>query len=109
MRLTREEFQKAVDIYEQMTQEEAKITDSLNIDLDWVPSTWIEHYYNLLSMLCDFSEEEYTLEYGTDLDYYCYDLAFGKKWTPGIIKVDGKDMPCRNSGDVYDLITYLRN
>lgn len=45
-----------------------------------------------------------TFEYGTDLDYYCYELDFGRKWKPGMITFNDKDIPCRNSEELWDLI-----
>ena len=97
MRLTKEEFCRYVNLYELMCKQESAICDSLNIDLEWIPSEWIGRYYELLSAMCGSKSN--------DLDYYCYDLNFGKAWTPGSITIDGKDVPCRNAEELWDLIT----
>lgn len=101
MRLTKEEFCTAVDHYEEMCAQEDTIVNALGGDFEWKPSEWIGSYYSLLTQMCDLDE---TLEYGTDLDYYCYELDFGRKWKPGMITIDGKDIPCRNAEELWNMI-----
>lgn len=101
MKLTKEQFIKKVNTYQRMCEEEHEIINALNCNPEWKPSSWLDEYYRLLSEMCELPENKL---YGTDLDYYCYDLAFGKKWEPGMIKIDEKDIPCRNAEELWDLI-----
>lgn len=101
MRLTKEEFCAAVDKYEKLCKEESLLIEVLGIGPDSVVSKWLEAYYDLLSDMCELAG---TFEYGTDLDYYCYELDFGRKWKPGMITFNDKDIPCRNSEELWDLI-----
>lgn len=40
------------------------------------------------------------------IDYYCYELEFGKKWKKGMITdSDGKDVKLETAEDLYDFIT----
>lgn len=100
MRLTKEEFCAAVNKYEQMCKEESEIIKTLGCSPDWKLSNWLGEYYNLLRIACDLSETE------TDLAYYCYDLNFGKNWKPESITIDGKDIPCRNVEELWNLIMF---
>lgn len=39
------------------------------------------------------------------ISYFCFDLNFGKKWTPGSINRNGKDIKLENASDLYDLLS----
>ena len=104
MRLTKDEFCAAVDKYEQMCKEELEILKILDCSPDWKLSNWLGEYYNLLLTMCDLSDS--ATDCGSDLSYYCYELNFGKDWKPGAITVDGKDFPCRNSEELWNLIMF---
>lgn len=40
------------------------------------------------------------------IDYYCYELDFGKEWEEGMITgSDGKDIKLETAEDLYDFIT----
>ena len=104
MRLTKEEFCIAVDKFEQMCKEEHDLLRALDIGAEWKPGLWISAYYDFLSDMCDFAPEQETAEYGNDLDYYCFELDFGHKWKPDMIKIDGEDIPCRNAEELWNLI-----
>ena len=92
MRLTKEEFCAAVDKFEQMCKEEHDLLRALDIGAEWKPGQWISEYYYFLNDMCDFTPEQETTEYGNNLDYYCFELDFGSKWKPGMIKIDGKEL-----------------
>lgn len=48
-------------------------------------------------------------EYGW-INYYLYELNFGSKWKENCITMDGKDVPMRDAGELYDvLIDNLKN
>lgn len=43
---------------------------------------------------------------GEWIDYYAWEIDFGRKWTPGMIKdQNGEDIPLQTAEDLYDLIT----
>ena len=105
MRLTKEEFCTAVDKFEQMYKEEHNLLKALDISPEWRPGQWISTYYDFLNDMCDFTPEQETAKYGNDLDYYCFELDFGHKWKPGMIIIDGEDIPCRDAEELWNLIT----
>ncbi len=39
-----------------------------------------------------------------DITYYMWELDFGKKWAPGMVIIDEKDIPLCNSHDLWKLI-----
>ena len=39
-----------------------------------------------------------------DITYYMWELDFGKKWAPGMVTFEDKDIPLRNSSDLWELI-----
>ena len=102
MKLTKEQFCDAVDTYKKMCDEEDKIREVLDVGFEWTPSQWIGAYYALLTQMCELEDD---ILYGNDLDYFCYDLNFGQKWEPGMIMIDGEDIPCRNVEELWDMIT----
>ena len=74
MRLTKEQFIKAVNTYEHMYTQESQIMDTLNVNPEWVPSEWVGAYYDLLTEMCEFDDDWID---GTPLDWFCYDWEFG--------------------------------
>lgn len=44
-----------------------------------------------------------------DIDYYMYELDFGKKWKPGCLTIDDKDIPLRNSEDLWNILILGEN
>lgn len=75
MRLTKEEFVEAVNTYQKMSRQESSIMNMLDASPEWKPGTWVDEYYNLLSNMCELEENDI---YGTDLDWFCFDTAFGE-------------------------------
>ena len=77
MRLTKYEFCNAVDMFEEMCEQEKQVQEVLGISTpEWTPGGWIESFYQLLS---DVSECDEDPHYGTDLDWFCFDTDFGRK------------------------------
>lgn len=114
MRLTREEFIQAIKVIETMINEENSIMNALDINPEWTPGTWVNEYYELVSQMCDFRENDYTIDYGSDLDYFCWELNFGKNWKPkkwklGMVADDGEDINFGDAGAVYDYIVRTQN
>lgn len=75
MKLSKHEFCTAVNTFREMLEEEHKYCDMLYISPEWGPGQWIGNYYELLSSLCELEENP---TYGTILDWFCFDMDFGK-------------------------------
>ena len=88
MRLTKDEFINCVKTFKEMYDEESNILNALDSSPDWKPGNWVINYYNMMSMLCDFTEEQYEDVCGTPLDYYCWELDFGTSENSDIKSVD---------------------
>ena len=43
-------------------------------------------------------------EYGTDIEYFMWELEFGKKYTEGCISEDGENIPLATAEDLWNLI-----
>ena len=57
----------------------------------------------ILNKVFDLKSDGYI---GTDLDYFCYELEYGKKWEPGCITTEeGKDIDISTAEKLYDYIT----
>ena len=76
MKLDKRQFCIAVNTYRDMLTEEQMIQDALDISAEWKPGEWIQNYYELLSDVCDL---EVDANYGTDLDWFCYETDFGRR------------------------------
>jgi hypothetical protein len=75
MKLSKSQFCTAVRNYRSMLEEEHEILDVLGIGSDWIPSDWINTYYELLSEVCELEKNPLI---GTDLDWFCFETSFGK-------------------------------
>lgn len=100
--LKRDAFCKAVDSIEKYWRMLEKISDfGLNI-------YECEDFTAIADRFSDFLSELLELErndvFGDDIQYYMIELDFGKKWQPGMVTLDGKDMKLQNSQDLWDLI-----
>ena len=104
MRLSKAEFCEAVNKYEHMIEEEGKILDTLDINPEWVPGNWVNEYYNFLLQMCDFEDEDFEIEYGTLLDYFCWDINFGKDFKIGDIKINGREVDLSKPETLYDIL-----
>lgn len=54
----------------------------------------------IFSILADYYSEE-IME--NEIAYFCYDLEFGKCWSPGTITQDDKDIKMETINDLYDV------
>lgn len=75
MKLTKKQFVKYLTNYKKMLKDEEDIIDVLNTGPEWLPSTWVDNYYQFLSDMCEMHEDAV---YGTTLDWYCYETNFGR-------------------------------
>ena len=105
MRFTKDEFINAINTYQTMLEEEGKLLDLLNINPEWIPGGWISNYYDMILQMSDIDPTQDDPYYGNDIDYFVFELEFGKKWKPGVITVDGKDVPMKTAADLWNLLT----
>lgn len=69
-------------------------------------------FYSVRDSLIDFlnsifyaKEDLDDILFTSAIEYYIYDLNFGKDWVPGMITIDKEDFPIRNSGELWDFLT----
>ena len=43
------------------------------------------------------------------IEYYMWELDFGKKWKKGYITIRDKDVPLQNAGDLWNLLIENKN
>ena len=96
MRLTKDEFVRAVATVDKMFQEERKMGNALGLG-EWKVLQFVGEYYDFLAEMCELPENKW---YGTDLDYFCFELEFGRKWD-----TSGACDDFRTAEGLYDFIT----
>lgn len=98
MKLTRDQFNRAVNNYITMSEQLGNLCDAMGCYAENVFDTWKSYYYDLLTECCDFKEEDFDDYTGTILDYWCFELEFGR-YIP-----DGTPILLNTIDDVYDYI-----
>ena len=99
--LTEENFCKIVDGIEEYWRAVQELEDKYGINI------WESFSSRLTDAIQDFLIK---IIYGndeqdmTDIDYYMWELDFGKKWASGMVTFEDKDIPLRNSSDLWELI-----
>lgn len=59
----------------------------------------VSSYIDTLSFIMgDYSNED------SWINYFCWELDFGRNWEPGCVEIDGKDYPLSNAGELYELL-----
>ena len=76
MKLDKRQFCIAVNTYRDMLDEEQMIQDALDIGAEWKPGEWITNFYEFLSDVCDLEVDH---NFGTDLDWFCFETDFGRR------------------------------
>lgn len=105
MKLTRDQFNRAVNNYITMSEQLNNLCDAIGCYAENVFDTWQSYYYDLLTECCDFTEEDFDDYTGTILDYWCFELDFGDKYEEDSIKDnDGKPVPLKTIDELYDYI-----
>jgi len=73
MRLTKEEFVKALNTYESLWRADSHLMDLLNIEPESGLFNATNEYYELLRKLCDFPDD-----LDSALEHYCWEQDFGE-------------------------------
>lgn len=100
MRFKHDEFIKAMETFQQMYEKEDQISEVMHLEVEWPGSEWIWNYYELIRVMCDINPDTYD-----DLDYFVFELNFGKKYEPGDYMVDGKEIPLATLEDLWNALT----
>ena len=108
MKLSKEQFVKYVNRYEQMLKQENEILNVLGGISEWAPSDWINSFYDLFSEMCELKE---SLVFGTSLNWFCFETDFGKE--NNIVEIKEKNgsvisvIEIDSAAALYDyLVTY---
>lgn len=103
--LTKENFINLIDSIEEFDRGANKLEELLG---QCEYNGW---FYAARDSLVDFlnsifytKEEFNSILFISDIDYYIFELDFGKKWSSGMITIDGKDFPLRNSEELWNLL-----
>ena len=104
MQLDKRQFCIAVDTYRDMLTEEEMIQNALDIGTEWKPGEWITNYYELLSDVCDLEVDN---NFGTDLDWFCFETDFGRRkdYCKVFDPETSRTWTIENSETLYDYIT----
>ena len=102
MKLSREQFVKAVETLEGMIEKEKETFEVLEVDSLWVFSKWINNYFDLLTEVCELNGYS---SYWNILDWFCFETDFGRK-TKRRFATDpsGREWEIKNADDLYSLI-----
>ena len=102
MRLTKDEFIKAVETLVEMNKTGEEICKVLDCGYEWIGDKWMNQYYDLVYSLCDFPEDGN--DFISDLGYFCWELDFGRNWEEGVITDNGKDIRLQTAEDLCNYI-----
>ena len=105
--LTEENFCKLIDTIEEYWRAVEELEDKYGIDI------WRSFSSKIIDTIQDFLTK---IIYGNekqdmnDIDYYMWELDFGRKWEPGYCTYgDGTDIPLKNSHELWKVIEKEKN
>ena len=115
--ITRENFIRIMKALQESAERADKLEDAINPII--ADRTTVNGPICFAEMFCDWKMESDILEilsdelndekdqYGqTWIDYFVYELDWGKKWSPGYVTdAAGADIPMGTPGDLYDYLT----
>lgn len=108
--LTEKNFCNLIDAVEEFWETCNKLDEAFGINIteskivnlmEVLLSELVESLYDIE----DCKENPYWID---DINYYIWELNFGKKWGPGKITIDGHDVPLRNSHDLWKIVSERR-
>ena|SRR5208282_5826710 len=105
LKITKEMFVKTFEMIETQYRLDEKCCDAFRILL---PNDYVSGYYNdiLYKTILDILKQGFS-DNNKDswIDYYIYDLDFGKKYKAGCITdKDGNDITLNNHNDLWNLL-----
>lgn len=99
--ITKEEFCKVMDKIQKTWEWKCKIDDALGAVIDMPDLSDV--VIDLLNKLLGIENDEHDL-INSDISYFCWELDFGKKWTPESLIVDGKSIDISTVENLYDYL-----
>lgn len=107
--LSKEEFCKYIDIIKKMSDKEEALTQAFR-DLDESADVSLVGLYTperraILDILNKVMAVPTTKEWYGDIDYFCYELNFGKDYKEGYVTdTDGTNIDLSTSDKLYDYL-----
>ena len=106
MKLTKEQFINCIETYKKMREEENELFNALHLYDECIFDKWLDNYYNLFSEMCEFSKPVNGIGWGNDLDYFVFELDFGRLYTNGCVEdKDGNPIQMSTAEELWDAIT----
>lgn len=109
MKINKKMFIKTIDSIENQLNHDHKCCEAFNIIL---PSDYVSGYDNgrlydqmikLLQYLTNDNSDDGWIE------YFIWELDFGRKYKKGCCKINGKDVNLSSSGKLYDVLKEINN
>lgn len=100
MEITKEEFCKIIDRLQKSWDKQNQIIDALGAVIDTGDVS--DMVVDLLNKLMELESDEL---FGSDIGYFCWELDFGRKWTPDSIQdINGNPIDISTSEKLYDYL-----
>ena len=102
--LSKSEFVDVIETIQKTYDFENKVYDVFANNDQEAPS-FPSNIGTVIDILNRMFELEITDYYGSDIDYFCYELNFGRDYEPGCAETDGEDVDLSTAEKLYDYIT----
>ena len=104
--ITKEQFCSIIDSIESYWEMLNKLNKLLDTNIvESKLATFVDEVRVFISDLLYDEEKDYIDD---EIQYYMWELDFGKKWTPESLVVDGHSIKLTNSEELWDYITEYR-
>ena len=107
-KLTRDEFIAIIAKFQEADRFEHEFTDAADKYFDCRMVTSLSSQIMgkiVIDLLNKMFDLPLTKEFGSDIEYFIYELDYGKNWKPGSCWDNGKEVDLSDSGKLYDYIT----
>ena len=101
--ITKTQFCSIIDSIETYWETLRKLNEVLDANI--VESKLATFADEVRVFISDLFYEEERDSIGDEIQYYMWELDFGRKWTPNRITVDGENIRLTNSEELWDYIT----
>ena len=106
MKLTKEQFIHCIETYKKMREEETELFNALHLYDECIFDEWLNNYYDLLSEMCEFDIPYNDIGWVSDLDYFVFELDFGRLYRDGCIEdADGNPIKMSTAEELWDILT----
>ena len=101
MAITKEEFCKIIERLRKNYDRQTEIDDVLDTIIDFEDVSDV--VINLLEKIMGIEADDF---WGSDISYFCYELDFGRAWTPdSITDTNGNSIDISTAEKLYDYLT----